>query len=36
MEFGVLGDSGLRVSRLALGLAFRGQADEQIMEATVR
>lgn len=36
MEFGVLGDSGLRVSRLALGLAFRGQADEHIMEATVR
>ena len=36
MEFGVLGDSGLRVSRLALGLAFRGQTDEHIMEATVR
>ncbi len=35
MEHATLGDSGIRVSRLALGMAFREQTDEGVMEATV-
>ncbi len=34
MEQATLGESGIRVSRLALGMAFREQADESVMEAT--
>lgn len=36
MEYAILGDTGLRVSRIALGLAFRGQTDVEEMERTVR
>ena len=36
MEYALLGDTGLRVSRIALGLAFRGQTDVEEMERTVR
>ncbi|MBM4437033.1 MAG: aldo/keto reductase [Actinobacteria bacterium] len=35
MQYAGLGDSGLMVSRLALGLAFRGQTDEREMERTI-
>ena len=35
MDGAMLGNSGVRVSRLALGLAFRGQTDESLMEATI-
>ena len=35
MDVAMLGNSGVRVSRLALGLAFRGQTDERVMEATI-
>ena len=35
MDVAMLGNSGLRVSRLALGLAFREQTDESLMEATI-
>ena len=35
MDHTVLAQSGIRVSRLALGLAFRDQTDESVIEATV-
>ncbi len=36
MDFVNLGASGLKVSRLALGLAFRNQTDPAVMEQTIR
>lgn len=36
MDYTTLGDTGLKVSRIALGLAFRGQLDSHEMERTVR
>ena len=36
MDFASLGDSGLNVSRLALGLGFRGQPDTNEMERVIR
>ena len=36
MDYASLGDSGVMVSRLALGLGFRGQPDEQEMERAIR
>lgn len=36
MDYASLGDSGVMVSRLALGLGFRGQSDEQEMERAIR
>ena len=36
MEYVSLGNTGLKVSRIALGLAFRGQMDSDEMERTVR
>ena len=35
MEIALLGSSGIRVSRLALGLGFRNQTDLRVMEAAI-
>ena len=36
MEFGLLGSSGMRVSRVGLGCGFRNQTDLRVMEAAIR